>query len=52
MLKCSSCHRKVQVGVTKFKCPSCGKIDIVRCEHCKRTAIKYKCNSCEFTGPN
>ncbi|MBI2507950.1 RNA-binding protein [Candidatus Woesearchaeota archaeon] len=52
MLTCSSCHRHTQDGVTRFKCPSCGKIEIVRCEHCKITAIKYTCSACDFSGPN
>jgi len=52
MLICSSCHRRSQDGVTKFKCPGCGKVEIVRCEHCKKTAIKYECHGCGFAGPN
>ena len=51
-LKCSSCNKIVQGGVTRFKCPNCGKVEIVRCEHCKKVGIKYQCGSCDFSGPN
>jgi len=39
-------------GVTRFKCPNCGKTEIVRTKHQRRIAVKYKCKSCDFSGPN
>lgn len=51
---CNSC--KVRVvnlqGSTKFKCPGCGKSEIVRCKHCRELGARYKCPNCDFTGPN
>ena len=51
-LVCNSCNKTIQEGATIFKCPDCGKEDIVRCIHCKKVGIKYVCKSCEFSGPN
>ncbi len=53
-LICSSCKKKISnsVGTAKFKCPNCGKMDIVRCKHCREIAAKYTCANCNFTGPN
>ncbi len=50
---CTSCKTKVSnmVGTVIFKCPKCSKVDIVRCERCRRVGIKYRC-SCGFEGPN
>lgn len=39
-------------GVTRFKCPNCGKTEIVRTPHQRRIAVRYKCNNCGFSGPN
>ncbi len=39
-------------GVTRFKCPNCGKAEIVRTKHQRRIAVKYKCKNCSFSGPN
>ena len=52
-ITCNSCKKKVMnnIGCVIFKCPSCGKEDIVRCKECRVLAIKYVC-SCGFTGPN
>jgi len=53
-LKCVSCHRSLASaypGVI-FTCPSCGKVEIVRCNHCREIGAKYKCKSCNFEGPN
>lgn len=51
---CISCKTKIGnlVGSTKFKCPKCGKQDIIRCERCRRLGVKYICESCKFSGPN
>jgi len=53
-LRCSSCGVEItnQKGSTKFKCPNCGKAEIVRCFHCREIAAKYTCPECGFTGPN
>ena len=51
-LVCNSCHKTIQEGATIFKCPDCGKEDIIRCMHCKKVGIKYVCSSCDFSGPN
>ena len=51
---CISCKKKILnlEGVTKFKCPKCGKYEIIRCGHCKHIVAKYKCPNCNFEGPN
>lgn len=53
-LKCNSCKEDVKTdkGATMFKCPNCSKERIIRCFRCRKTAIKYKCLSCGYTGPN
>jgi len=52
--KCSSCNKEIanEKGSTKFMCPACEKSEIVRCKHCRSIAARYKCPSCDFTGPN
>ena len=51
---CISCKKDVtnQAGSVKFKCPNCGKTEIIRCKHCREIVSKYKCPECGFTGPN
>ena len=51
---CSSCKKDItnDVGSVKFKCPSCGKTEIVRCQKCRKIAANYKCAECGFIGPN
>ncbi|HLC56308.1 MAG TPA: zinc finger domain-containing protein [Candidatus Nanoarchaeia archaeon] len=53
-MHCSSCKTQITniSGTVKFKCPSCGNTDLVRCTHCREIAARYKCESCEFSGPN
>jgi len=53
-MKCISCKEKItnNSGATTFKCPNCGKYDIVRCGNCRKTVTKYVCPECGFTGPN
>ena len=48
---CSSCNREITREATEFKCPKCGKVKIVRCEHCRTTVKTYKCQECGFVGP-
>jgi len=51
MDRCSSCNIEVTDDFTKFKCPSCGKVEIIRCNRCKSISKKYKCSNCSFIGP-
>ena len=52
-LKCISCNKKIMnETVTRFKCPNCGKYEIIRCQSCKKNCVKYKCPECGFIGPN
>ena len=52
--ECISCKKEVSndSGAVEFKCPGCGKFNIIRCTHCREIAAKYKCPSCGFEGPN
>ena len=51
---CTSCKKRISndTGATRFKCPSCSKVEIIRCKHCRQIAAKYTCSDCGFTGPN
>jgi predicted RNA-binding Zn-ribbon protein involved in translation (DUF1610 family) len=52
-LVCSSCKKNAAArGTTRFKCPNCGKSEIIRCIHCREIVAKYKCPVCSFEGPN
>jgi len=53
-LVCISCKKRItnKAGATRFKCPSCGKYEIIRCPECRERGIKYTCPECGFTGPN
>ncbi|MCX6801399.1 MAG: zinc finger domain-containing protein [Candidatus Diapherotrites archaeon] len=51
MKKCGTCNTTITRDYINFKCPSCGKGQIVRCEHCKETAKTYTCTECGFMGP-
>lgn len=51
MLKCSSCHKEVTDNYVRFKCPNCGKEEIIRCTKCRAIVAKYKCGNCQFEGP-
>ena len=53
-MECSSCRIKItnQDGAVNFKCPKCGKFEMVRCETCRKTVAKYTCPECGFTGQN
>lgn len=53
-LTCVSCKKNItnQKGSVQFQCPQCIKQTLVRCSHCRETAIRYKCPQCGFTGPN
>ncbi|MBL7147560.1 MAG: RNA-binding protein [Nanoarchaeota archaeon] len=53
-LVCSSCKKRITntLGTTRFKCPKCGKFEIIRCQHCRQIVAKYSCPLCKFEGPN
>jgi len=51
MKKCTSCNKIVTDDKTEFKCPSCGKETIIRCNSCKMTSKEYTCKECGFVGP-
>jgi Zn-ribbon RNA-binding protein len=42
----------IQNGSVKFKCPNCGKSEIVRTQHDRKIAAPYVCPACGFEGPN
>ena len=39
-------------GSTKFKCPNCGKTQIIRSLKERKLATRYICSNCSFSGPN
>lgn len=49
-IKCVSCGKKIGEKSVIFKCPSCSKNIIVRCRHCRKVSVGYKCE-CGFEGP-
>jgi len=53
-LVCCSCKEEItnQRGTARFLCPKCGKMEIIRCPHCRKLAAKYQCPACQFEGPN
>ncbi|MEM4245138.1 MAG: zinc finger domain-containing protein [Candidatus Nanoarchaeia archaeon] len=53
-LICNSCKKEIinERGSVRFKCPNCGDVEIIRCEHCRSIGARYKCSGCEFEGPN
>jgi predicted RNA-binding Zn-ribbon protein involved in translation (DUF1610 family) len=42
----------IEVGAVRFKCPSCGKTEVIRVKHDRKIAAPYKCKECGFEGPN
>ncbi|MFW6013630.1 MAG: zinc finger domain-containing protein [Nanoarchaeota archaeon] len=51
---CTSCKKDItnDVGSTRFMCPACGKIEIIRCNACRKLGTRYTCSDCGFVGPN
>ncbi|AJF61329.1 TPA: RNA-binding protein [Candidatus Woesearchaeota archaeon] len=54
MEQCLTCKTKITnlKGTARFKCPSCGKYEIIRCPSCRTIVAKYTCPECGFIGPN
>lgn len=52
-IRCTTCKVNVlsEDRFAQFKCPSCGKADIVRCEKCRKSSNVYVCPGCGFEGP-
>ncbi|AAB98468.1 hypothetical protein MJ_0458.1 [Methanocaldococcus jannaschii DSM 2661] len=50
---CISCNAEIapREKSTKFPCPNCGEVEIVRCERCRKLNNPYKCPKCGFEGP-
>ncbi|MDD5182060.1 MAG: zinc finger domain-containing protein [Candidatus Nanoarchaeia archaeon] len=50
---CNACKADISIvkNSTKFPCPGCGKVTIVRCGKCRTIAAEYKCPECGFIGP-
>ncbi len=48
--KCVSCGHLTN-EYTEFKCPSCGKGEIIRGRHCREISNTYRCAECGFEGP-
>ena len=50
---CNSCKTKLSnlIGSVSFKCPNCNSTDIIRCNHCRSIAARYRCE-CGSSGPN
>ncbi|MDD5253838.1 MAG: zinc finger domain-containing protein [Candidatus Nanoarchaeia archaeon] len=53
-LHCTSCKKEIinDIGSSKFMCPNCGEVEIIRCSECRKIGARYKCHSCNFEGPN
>ncbi len=48
---CTTCNKKVTRDYAEFRCPKCGKSNIVRCMHCREIVNTYTCPKCGFVGP-
>ncbi|MFW9995650.1 MAG: zinc finger domain-containing protein [Candidatus Odinarchaeota archaeon] len=54
MPKCLCCQAPIKPfdhGVTRFNCPECDKIQIIRCSQCRTRGNNYICPNCGFKGP-
>ena len=54
MPRCTSCNKTIspsEEGTTRFSCPNCNDVIIVRCEKCRLFGNKYVCPKCNFQGP-
>ena len=43
-IHCSTCNVKITnlQGSARFTCPSCGKVEIVRCRRCRSKELRVK----------
>jgi len=50
---CISCNAEIapREHATRFLCPNCGEVEIVRCEMCRKLSNIYNCPSCGYEGP-
>ena len=50
---CTSCNAEIapREHATRFLCPNCGKVEIVRCEKCRKLSNPYNCPECGYEGP-
>lgn len=51
---CTTTNKRIanDPGSVRFKCPNCGKYEIVRSTQSRKLAVKYTCPECGFSGPN
>ncbi|MFW9851774.1 MAG: zinc finger domain-containing protein [Candidatus Thorarchaeota archaeon] len=54
MPRCTSCNKIInpsEEGDTRFSCPKCNDVQIVRCKKCRLFGNTYVCPKCGFEGP-
>ncbi|MEM5820960.1 MAG: zinc finger domain-containing protein [Candidatus Aenigmatarchaeota archaeon] len=53
VLVCTSCNTKIPMheNYSKFYCPNCLEVEIIRCRACKNSCVEYVCPKCGFRGP-
>lgn len=53
VLTCTSCNSKIifSKNYSRFFCPRCLEVEIIRCGSCKNSVVKYVCPKCGFIGP-
>ena len=54
MPRCTSCNRVISPsdeGDTRFSCPNCNDVLIIRCPKCRLFGNDYICPKCNFKGP-
>ncbi len=50
--RCTSCGVPLtKQGRASFKCPSCGNVEMGRCDNCRGQGVLYVCPECGFQGP-
>ncbi len=52
--RCTSCNSLIspsEEGATRFRCPNCGEVMIIRCSKCRLFGNDYVCPKCNFEGP-
>ena len=54
MPRCTSCNKIISPsdeGDTRFSCPKCNDVLIIRCKKCRLFGNTYVCPKCGFEGP-